>query len=411
MKPTVLVAATTRWVSTARLATALSKAGCNVSAVCPPGHPIKKISAVQQIHRYDGLTPLVAFAEAIAATKPDLVVPGDDLAARHLHDLYRRERHNTKTGGTICGLIERSLGAPESFDVVFARTAFIKAAEAEGVRVPKTEVIASAADLRKWADRIGFPTVLKADGTSGGEGVRTVHSLEEAERVLRALQAPPLLARAGKRALMDRDRTLIWPSLLRRGHVVNAQAFVAGREATSAVACWNGVVLAGLHFEVLAKRKSLGPATVLRIIENAEMSAACEQMVRKLNLSGLVGFDFMVESQTGNAYLIEINPRATQAGHLTLGPGRDLPAALYAAVSGQTVRETPKVTENDTIAIFPHEWIRNPESAFLRSGYHDIPWEEPDLIRACVRTWQNQGPWYSPQKWVQVFSPVRLPRL
>ena len=89
-------------------------------------------------------------------------------------------------------------------------------------------------------------------------------------------------------------------------------------------------------------------------------------------------------SQTGSPYLIEINPRATQVGHLTLGPGRDLPAALYAAVSGQIVQPALKVTEKDTITLFPREWITNPASAFLRTGYHDVPWEEPQLVRACA---------------------------
>ena len=59
-----------------------------------------------------------------------------------------------------------------------------------------------------------------------------------------------------------------------------------------------------------------------------------------MGLSGLCGFDFMQEANTGKAYLIEINPRATQVGHLTLGGGRDLPAALYGAVTGQPIRRS-----------------------------------------------------------------------
>src|SRR5207244_11785113 len=118
---------------------------------------------------------------------------------------------------------------------------------------------------------MGFPTVLKADSTSGGEGARLVHTIEQAEQAYRRLQAPPLLARAVKRALVDQDKTLVWPSLLRHRSVVNAQAFVAGREATSTVACWNGSVLASLHCEVLHKRSSAGPATVLHLIEDGEM--------------------------------------------------------------------------------------------------------------------------------------------
>ncbi len=408
MKPTVLVATTSRWFPAARLAMALANAGCAVEAVCPPRHPLRTTRTVRRTHTYDGLAGLASFANAIAATRPDLIIPGDDLATRHLHEMYHRERHNGKPDTPICNLLERSLGAPDSFPIVYARTSFMQLAQVEGIRVPKTEIIGSVSDLRACIARMGFPAVLKADCTSGGEGVRIVHTVEEAERALRALAAPPLLARAAKRALIDQDKRLVWPSLLRLRSTVNAQAFIAGREATSTVACWKGTVLAGLHFEVLKKAKSAGHATVVSLIENPEVSAAIERIVRRLNLSGLHGFDFILESLTGNAYLIEINPRATQVGHLTLGHGRDLPAALFAALAGEAIRPAPKITENDTIALFPQEWLRDPESPFLQLGYHDVPWEEPGLIRACVRERRKQSAWYSQQSWLQAFSTFRL---
>ncbi|MGO9085588.1 MAG: ATP-grasp domain-containing protein [Candidatus Sulfotelmatobacter sp.] len=383
-KPTILIAATERWYPTARLGMALADAGCNVEAVCPPGHPLDKTSAVRHAYTYHGLTPLMSFVHAIQATKPDLIVPADDLATRQLHQLYDRARRDQNGGMSLCELIERSLGAPESFPTVFSRSGFINLAREEGLRVPQTEVISNTGDLRKWIARVGLPTVLKANGTSGGDGVRIVRTLEEAERALRKLQAPPLLARAFKRALANRDQTLVWPSLLRRRSVVNAQEFVAGREATSAIACWNGAVLASLHFEVVKKVDLAGHATVLRMIENAEMSAAAEKVARRLKLSGFHGLDFMLAANTGDAYLIEINPRTTQVGHLTLGPGRDLPAALYAALTGESIHHAPKVTESDTIALFPQEWRRDPVSTYLQSGYHDVPWQEPGLVRDCI---------------------------
>jgi len=410
VKPTVLVVSTSRSFSPARLAMALVNAGCTVKAVCPPRHPLVKTNAVSQVYTYHGLAPLVSIAGAIATTKPDLVLPFDDVATLHLHELHHRELRRGKAGAPTCSLIERSLGAPASFPIVYARTTTMELAEQDGIRVPKSEVVRNTEDLRLSITRMGLPVVLKANGTSGGDGISIVHTIEEAQHALRALAAPPLVVRVAKRALFDQDLTLVWPSLLRKRYVVNAQAFVPGREATSAIACWKGTVLASLHFEVLRKQDAGGPSTVLRLIENAEMSAAAEKMARRLGLSGLHGFDFMLEEQTGNAYLIEINPRATQVGHLTLGPGRDLPAALHAAVTGEVIRTAPKLTENDTIALFPQEWIRNPASAFLRSGYHDVPWEEPDLIRVCIRRRGNQTAWYLQQKWIESLLRVRRPR-
>jgi Carbamoyl-phosphate synthase L chain, ATP binding domain len=410
VKPTVLLATTSRWYPAARLAMALASAGCKVEAVCPALHPLRKTRSVRQAHVYHGLAPLISFARAIAITQPDFIVSGDDLATQHLHHLYAQERRNGKANFPICALIERSLGEPESFPVVSARAAFMDLAHEEGLRVPPTQVIRNTDDLRKWVARIGFPAVLKANGTSGGDGVRIAKTLAEVERAFKELQAPPLLARAAKRALVDHDKTLVWPSLLRRRPVVNAQAFVAGREATSTVFCWKGTVLASLHFEVVNKASSAGHATVVRLIENTEMSGAVEKMTRRLSLSGLYGFDFMLEADTGNAYLIEINPRATQVGHLALGPGRDIPAVLCAALSGKTVQPAPKVTEKDTIALFPQEWIRDPESPFLRSAYHDIPWEVPELVRDCVSNRRKQSFWYSQSDRKQASSAARSPK-
>jgi hypothetical protein len=410
VKPTVLIATTSRWFPTARLAMALARAGCIVDAVCPSGHPLGRIKAVRKTYPYRSLMALKSFADAIAGTAPEFLVPGDDLATAHLHRLHDRELRRGEVGLPTCTLIERSLGSPESFPVVYARTEFMELARQADIRAPKTEVIKNFGALRNWIARVGLPTVLKANGTSGGDGVRVVYTLEEAERAFRALQAPPLFMRAMKRAVIDRDKTLVWPSLLRHRSVVNAQEFVSGREATSAVACWQGTVLARLDFEVLNKRDSAGPSSVVRLIDNPEMSAAAEKMVRRLNLSGLHGFDFMLEAHTGSAHLIEINPRATQVGHLRLGPGHDLPAALYAAVSGQAVAAAPRTTTNDTIALFPQEWLRDPQSPFLRSAYNDVPWEEPELLRACVQKLRRQGVLASNQTSVQILSALRLPR-
>lgn len=393
-KPTVLIVTTSPSFSPARLAMALAQRGSIVEAVCLTRHPLSKTRAVRRIHPYYRLACLRSVRNAIASVRPDLVIPTDDLAVQHLHDLHSREQGRGRPGARTCALIEQSLGAPASFSVVYARATLLQLAREEGVRVPATAAVSDRKDLEDWAGRNGFPAVLKADRTSGGDGVRTVRTLEEAERSLRALQSPPLLARALKRTLIDQDMGLLWPALKRNRYVVNVQKFVQGRDATSAAACWKGKVLASVHFEVLNKQDSHGPSTVLRLIDSAEMSVAVEKLVRRLGLSGLHGFDFMIEEQSGDPYLIEINPRATQIGHLALGAGRDIPSALHAVASGATVeQEMPAMTNNDTIVLFPQEWLRNPASPFLTSGHHDVPWEDPDFIRFCVKRYGKQMAW------------------
>ena len=374
---------------------ALVEAGFRVEALCPPRHPIAQTQAASRLHAYQGLRPLRSLVRAIGIAKPDLVLPGDDLGTSHLHELFRRRELYSFDAPGVESLIERSLGSPESFAIVESRASFMKLAQEEGIRVPRTGITGTDEDVNNWIRLAGLPAVLKADGTSGGEGVRVARTATDAHRAFRKLQAPPIIARAFKRALANQDRTLVWPALLRHRPTVSVQSFVAGHEATSTVACWQGTVLASLHFEVLRKGNAAGHATVVRLIENSEISTAVEKVVRRMNLSGMCGFDFMIEAGTGNPYLIEINPRSTQVGHLTLGKGRDLPAALYGAVSGQPLRVAQTVTENDTIALFPHEWARDQHSEFLRTGYHDVPWDAPALVQACINRSKKQSVWYS----------------
>ena len=355
-----------------------------MQTVCPWGHPIGKTGVSNRIFRYSGLAPLQSLSAAIAMAKPDLIVSGDDLATRHLHRLYA-ENEPGEEGAAVRRLIERSLGDPEYFPLVDDRASSIKISGEAGARVPLDSTIANEEELQNWITSSGFPTVLKASGSFGGTGVRVARNAEQAHRAFDELRAPPLLARAAKRALLDGDATLVWPSLLRRGSVINAQAFVAGRDATSATFCWKGTILASLHFAVLQKSHSFGHATVVRRIEHPGMVEATEKVARRLGLSGFHGFDFMLAERTDDAYLIEINPRATQVGHLAFGPGRDLTAAMVSALTSTPAQLSPIVTENDTIALFPQEWLREPSSPYLHSGYHDVPWGQPELVRACVR--------------------------
>ena len=93
-----------------------------------------------------------------------------------------------------------------------------------------------------------------------------------------------------------------------RRPLVNVQIFVSSRRGNQL----------DLHFEVLSKQDSTGPASVLCLITEDDMYGAAENMVRRLSLSGLHGLDWMLETYTGKPYLIEMNLRATQVGHLAL---------------------------------------------------------------------------------------------
>jgi ATP-grasp domain len=404
--PNILLATTCAWPSAARLAIAFSNFGCRVEVLGPGGQLASKTSAVVRTTTYNPLAPLSSFRRALERPEQDLVVPCDDLAAKHLHELYSEEVRSGRPLSPLAGLLKRSLGDPTAIALVAARGSLIDIARVEKISVPETASLGALGELHNWIDKNGLPAVVKADGTAAGKGVRVVRTRREAELAFLNLKSPPVALWVAKRALIDGDLTQILPFLSRTKSFLCAQRFIPGRDATASIACWEGRLVANINCEVLKVVKPNGPASVVRLIENPQMSEAAAKLARRLNLSGLYGLDFKID-HLGIAYLIEMNPRATQSSHLRLGPSRDLVGALVGAMRREPIDEVKNApTASPVIALFPNEWQSDPASAFLGTAYHDVPWSEPELVRACMRKRSPVGKWFSSGNWPEIRSRV-----
>ena len=376
MKPGILLATTCRWPSAALLALAFAENGSRVELVCPQGHPAAHTRTAFRIHVFQRRAPLPSLRNAIEASEADLIIPCDDEAMLSLHRLQSGLQTDSAAAARV---LDASFGTVECHRIVDARSRLIDLARSEGIRVPETAAVATVTELKDWLSRNRLPAVLKADESSGGVGVQNILTDEAVELAFKRVTGPPAPVNAGPRTPFKPDS-----APRRRGAAVNVQSFIEGRDATSSVACWKGEVVASIHCEVLKTLYSRGPASLLRLIDNHEMDNAARRLIKRLGLSGIHGFDFRLDVQTGNAYLIEMNARATQISHLAMGPGRNLPAALHAMLSGNAIPETKPVAEKDVIALFPQEWNRDPSSEYLLSAYHDVPWREPRLVKYCV---------------------------
>jgi formate-dependent phosphoribosylglycinamide formyltransferase (GAR transformylase) len=392
MKPKILLVTTCRWFSAARLAIAFAEIGWAVEMVGPRGHPATKTKALQRRYAFRGLAPTASILAAIRRAQPDLIIPCDDLSTIFLHRLCLELLQ--KGEDRLAVILQRTLGPPASFPTIDSRTSLMEVARSEQVRTPETAVV-NRQSLPAWLAKNGLPAVLKADGSAGGRGVQVVRTIAMAEQAVAELSAPPMAARAIKRALFDQDRTLLKPSMQRHSPVVNAQVLLPGSDATISVACWEGRVVASITFEVIRAETLAGPSSVLRLIDHPEMSSCAEKLVKRLGLSGLYGFDFILEEQNNRATLIEMNARATQTCHLAMGTRHDLPAALAAMVDGKPVPPTQPVSDRKVIALFPQEWQSNPASEYFATAYHDVPWGEPALVKACIDRYVSQRKWYS----------------
>jgi len=377
--PRVLLLTAQRFSMTTRLALVLYEAGVSVDALCPSGHSLERVKFISHVRRFSALSAVPGIRDAIEALNPDFIIPFDDLVAAQLHELYKLTNLDGATDCKLRALITRSLGDPKHYPMLYARDEIAALATAAGVRSPTIKNVRNKDELLSQLASTGFPAVLKADGSSGGMGVAIVHDQAEAERAFRRLLAHPSLVRTVKRLIFDSDTTLLLPRLHRRRARVSIQRYIDGRSANAAVAVWKGDVLAHVCVEVLASNGATGPATVVRLITHSEMSRAVERIADRLKLSGLCGFDFILDARDGSAHLIDFNPRATQTCHLVSADGKQPLRCLVAKLTGLPIADSGQSPRLDPIVLFPHGFDLSPKSPYSQYASSDFPSRWPEF--------------------------------
>jgi hypothetical protein len=366
--PYVLVAAAILWPNAVRLCRAFHEVGFEVGAIAPPQHPVHRSRAPDRTFEYRPEAPLDSLRKAIAQQRPDIIIPCDDRIVGHLCSL------RALGDDDISSLIEASLGRGGASGVLTKRATLGETSRLPDVDVPRIDNVASVSDLQDWVSKFGLPAILKLDGSWGGNDIVVVRHESEIRRAFWQMRFRQGVLRSLKHYLTRKDVE----ALSRLSSAISVQSFVPGKLANTIVACWRGKVLAQVAVEVVQLASPFGAASVVHVVDGEAMAATARSICCHHMLSGLYGFDFIIDERSGATKLIEINPRATQIGHLNLGPGRDLASALFEAVSGRSAAPRPPIQARD-ISLFPGEWRRDPQSSYLMSTFHDLPRDEPEL--------------------------------
>lgn len=385
MPAKILLLSSVGWPSVARLAAGFAHAGCTVDALAPAGAAITASRYLVHWHRYRAFFPLASMWAAIDSGAPQLVVCCDDRSLAQLLALYERRAGEQQ----LRKLVETSLGNPTAVPRLISRNGFMAEARAEGIRVPDTHPVWRESDLEAAIAALGFPLVLKSDGSWGGDGVIMARNAADARMAFEKLSRPPSRLRNLARAVRRRDAHYIQDIFSAAPRIVSAQRFVSGLPAASAFAAWHGEIVGAIYYDVLIAEGTLGPPSVIRRVDCSEIAEATRKIARRFGLSGIHGMDF-IRDASGAPHLIEINPRATQGSTLAFGPRRDLPASLAACLMPDAPAR-PAIA-NDLVAFFPREWKRDPLSPYLVSAHHDVPWDDPAVLLASLGVPAKRGP-------------------
>jgi hypothetical protein len=377
----LLLIDTTRWAIGARLAATFLGLGCEVSTLrLAKGYPADSLPRIAARFRYRGLSPVASIRDAMLAFEPDLVIPICDRSASYLHTLHGRAR----AAGTarIVECIERSIGPAESYRIVASRYELLRIASEEGVRIPAMMPIRGEADLQAFARTQPLPWVIKADGSWGGQGVRMATSLEAAKHAWCSLGRRDKFMALLARLATNRDCALQLADWMQPHPEIMAQSWIDGTPANCAVVCWEGEVLAGIAVEVKATLSPIGPSRMVEVVDGAEMLLAARRIAARLRMSGFFGLDFMIDRETREPFLIEMNPRTTPCCVLQLGKGRNLAPALFARVTETPEPDTPPRTTRSKIAYFPQPgWSADgPAPGEAPEWYYDVPVDAPELM-------------------------------
>ena len=370
----LLVATATQWYGAARMTRCLAEAGFVVSLLTPANSPSEKSRFLSKVgHLAANATSrdwVYAFAAMVKATAPRVVLPCDDTAVRLMQALalHQPDGMQAALSFELGALIVESLGDPAHYRASIDKTMISAAAEALGIRVPAYEVVSGRADAERFAQRHGYPVVVKRSHSSAGQGVAICADANELARALSTL------GQADGFGLRDAsDGSLL------------VQAHVRGRTHYHNSVAWKGVLLAGQASEQLAATPR-GPASAVRYYHSPELRAMSATLAKGLGMSGVYVPEFVIEDSTGAAYLLEINRRMTHGTHRGAVFNVDLGAALYAAVNGlpSPTRADLDPGEEHFVVHFPLEWVRDPTSRYLREYPVDVPWDEPELVEAIV---------------------------
>jgi predicted ATP-grasp superfamily ATP-dependent carboligase len=272
----------------------------------------------------------------------------------------------------LAALIRESLGDPAHFRASVDKTLLPAAAEALGISVPPFAVCTGPEEIDAFATAHGWPVVVKRRHGFAGQGVAICADRNDVARALETFAA------ADAQDLVD-------PAAGPTSYL--AQAHLPGRTQYFQGVAWNGRLLAGYAGEkIIANPEPTGPPTVTRYFRSPRLRAMTEQLVTGFGIAGSFVVEFRTDERTQDVRLIEINRRISPATHLGAARNVDFCAALYAAVEGtaSTSRADLSEGEEGTAVFFPGEWLRDPESRYLRDYPVDVPWDEPELIEAML---------------------------
>lgn len=235
-------------------------------------------------------------------------------------------------------------------------------AKAADVRIPRTEAPDSVQNAFKLLEELNSPVVIKPRVACNAHGQKIV--TDQGRAVWEYAQI------VKKYNLEDQ------PPLI--------QQYIKGSLVSTVNLAVDGEVKGNVVFRALRTVPTSGGTSSYRItVDEPEAELFDARIIKHLNWTGFISFDYMQDEATGQLYLIDCNPRIAPGVILGYFAGVDLMGAFVDLINGKEVQRLPK------------------QKIGVRSKLHflDLGWllynlTDKKLSRqekwACFRTWAKR---------------------
>ena len=380
----LIIAMNKQWIGISRLPSGLARAGFTIYALCPKG---SYLSLTKYLNKAI-LFPIFTYSRskiiylyilyALIKFRPDLIIPGDEEAILVLQNLYYnclKFPYFKK----ISHLIRKSLSDREFDKMIFSKSAFLNYCEKWKVQAPRNIEVKSMADAQSSAIQLGYPVVLKLDAGYGGSGVFICQNEKDLNKYFHSIKKHSPFKR-----LTYVIKNLFFITIFDKELKISVQQYIKGTSGHVSFCALNGKLLAANPMlGIRTYPGATGPSSVSQGFDNNLLLQFAQTVASKLNYNGFGSLDFMCDEINNNLFIIELNSRPTPTCHLSSHVvTNDLCSIYYKAINKE------KIAENSfkafTIAMYPNEQNRDPNSHFLKEAYHDVPFDDVQLMNALA---------------------------
>ncbi|MEO1287183.1 MAG: carbamoyl-phosphate synthase large subunit, partial [Chloroflexota bacterium] len=270
----------------------------------------------------------------IEKEKPDVLLPtvGGQTALNLALDLKKAgvlERHNV-------GLIGATL---ESIEVAEDREMFKEVMEEIGLKSPKSRVVGSVQEALEYAEEIGYPVLVRPSYTLGGSGGGVAYTPEQLKKVAaNGIHQSPV-----GEVLVDQS-LLGWKEY-------ELELMRDGKGNFVVVCSIENLDPMGVH---TGDSITVAPAQTLTDKELQRLRNCSRAIFDRIGITtGGANVQFAISPETGEVFVIEMNPRVSRSSALA-SKATGFPIAKLAALVavGLTLDEVPNDITKETPASF-----------------------------------------------------------